>query len=661
MKVPAINKLPGMIARSRFYSVWAMCIVAMALFATTRTILLIYSLDNTDLSVAALLHIYATGALYDAAFYVYALVPVSLYLLLVPERLWSSRINQVVVHLASFATVYGLLFIAVSEIIFWEEFEVRFNFISVDYLVYRREVTDNIVESYPVALILSALLLLASLIYWKLAPHIERSLQQHQPFRSRLSATAVLWSLAAVAAASIGPELMQWSDNIYQNELSANGPHQFFSAFRHNELDYYQFYATLDDADASVTLKAEIQEPDSRVRGDGLYNIRRTIRPDNTAEKRLNIMLVMVESLSAEYLGIFGDKDDLTPNLDALSRQSLLFTRFYATGNRTTRGLEAVTLSIPPTPGRSIVKREGHATGMWSLGDILQSKGYETCFIYGGRGYFENMNTFFSGNGYDVIDQSSTASHEIGFTNAWGMSDEDLYRQAIKAADEASQRGKPFFFHVMTTSNHRPYTYPANRIDIPSGSNRAGAVKYTDWAIGDFIAQVKQKPWFEDTVFVFVADHTAGSAGKTALPLERYHIPLLVYSPANIKPGVIDKIASQIDLGPTLLAMLNMEYVSNFFGKDILAMTPDEERALVANYQHLGLYTEGRLSVSSPRKQLTQQLNPESGDPVIKAVNADNPGMHLNLAYYQSASYIYSHHMNDWTSSDRLMQARLMH
>jgi len=660
MGIPAITKLPGMTARSRFYSVWVMFIVAMVLFAMTRTLLLVYSLDNADLSISALLRIYAIGAIYDAAFYLYALVPVSMYLLLVPERLWSSRINRAAVHLLCFASVYGLLFIAVSEFIFWEEFEVRFNFISVDYLVYRREVTDNIVESYPVVLILSMLLLLAALVYWKLAPHIERSLQQHQPFRSRLSAIAVLWSLAAVAAAAVGPGLMQWSENTYQNELSANGPHQFFSAFRHNELDYYQFYATLDDAEASATLKAEIQNPDSRVAGDGLYNIRRTIRPDNAAEKRLNIMLVMVESLSAKYLGIFGDKDGLTQNLDELSKQSLLFTRFYATGNRTTRGLEAVTLSIPPTPGRSIVKREGHATGMWSLGDILQTKGYETRFIYGGRGYFDNMNAFFSGNGYDVIDQTSTPSDEIGFVNAWGMSDEDLYRQAIKAADDAWQHGKPFFFHVMTTSNHRPYTYPENRIDIPSGSNRAGAVKYTDWAIGDFIARVKQKPWFEDTVFVFVADHTAGSAGKTALPLQRYHIPLLVYSPANIKPAVIDKISSQIDLGPTLLAMLNMAYVSNFFGKDILAMTPGEERALIANYQHLGLYTEGLLSVSSPRKQLTQQLNPESAAPVIKAADADDPGMHRMLAYYQSASYIYSHHLNDWIDPDQ-QQAQLMH
>ncbi len=268
------------------------------------------------------------------------------------------------------------------------------------------------------------------------------------------------------------------------------------------------------------------------------------------------------------------------------------------------------------------------------------------------------MNAFFAENGYDVIDQTSTPSNEIGFVNAWGMADEDLYRQAGKAADKAHEKGAPFFFHVMTTSNHRPYTYPENRIDIPSGENRAGAVKYTDWAIGDFLARVRDKPWFEDTVFVIVADHTAGSAGKTALPLARYHIPLLVYSPANIKPGRVEKISSQIDLAPTLLAMLGMEYDSFFFGKDILQMTPAEERALVGNYQHLGLYTEGVLSVSSPRKKLTRQLNPESGTPQIHEVGSDDPHMRRNLAYYQGASFVYSHRLNDWDSAMRVSSGR---
>lgn len=626
-----------------------MFVIAMSIFAITRTILLVYSLDYADLSMPAIFRIYVTGGVYDVAFYAYALVPVSLYLLFVPNRMWSSRINRVIVHVVCFATVFGLLFIAVAEYVFWDEFQARFNFISVDYLVYRREVTDNIIESYPLAPIFSVLFILTSLVYVKLTPGLDRGLRQHELFRSRLSITAVLLLLPVFASATVGPALMQQSDNTCQNELSANGPHQFFSAFRQNELDYYQFYTTLDNQDASASLQSEVLAPNVRTDGTALFDIRRTIIPADSREERLNVMLVMIESLSAKYMGVFGSQDGLTPNLDRLAEQSLLFTRFYATGNRTTRGLEAVTLSIPPTPGRSIVKRLGHETGMWSLGNVFRSRGYQTAFIYGGRGYFDNMNTFFSGNGYDVIDQTTVPSDEVGFVNAWGMADEDLYKQAIKAADKSYQQGAPFFFHVMTTSNHRPYTYPGSRIDIPSGSNRAGAVKYTDWAIGNFLARAKRKPWFEDTIFVFVADHTAGGAGSTALPLKRYHIPLLVYSPGHVQPGKIAKIASQIDLGPTLLGMLNVEYDSFFLGKNILDMSPGEERALIANYQHLGLYTEGLLSVSSPRGKLVQQINPESDNPVIKEVGADNPEMHRNLAYYQGASYIYTHHLNAWS------------
>ena len=648
----SLMKLPDL-TRSRFYAVWVMFIIAMSLFAITRTVLLLYSLDYAELSIPALLRIYGIGAIYDIAFYAYALVPVSLYLLLVPNRMWTSRANRVIVHLASFATIYGLLFIAVAEYIFWDEFQARFNFISVDYLVYRQEVTDNIVESYPVGIIFSALFTLASLLYVKLSSLIDSILQKQESFRSRMSVTAVLLLLPVLASVTVGPALMQLSDNVYQNELSGNGPHQFFSAFRNNQLDYYRFYSTLADEAASAGLRAEVLGPHDKFVGTGLFNIRRTVTPVDREEKRLNVMLVMVESLSAKYLGIFGNQQGITPNLDRLSAESLLFTRFYATGNRTTRGLEAVTLSIPPTPGRSIVKRLGHESGMWSLGDVFRSKGYKTAFIYGGRGYFDNMNSFFSGNGYDVIDQTTVASDEIDFVNAWGMADEDIYKQASKAADDAYQQGAPFFFHIMTTSNHRPYTYPQGRIDILSGSNRAGAVKYTDWAIGNFLQRVKHKPWFEDTVFVFVADHTAGSAGSSALPLSRYHIPLLVYSPAHIRAGKVDKIASQIDLGPTLLAMLNMKYVSNFFGKNILEMTPAEERALIANYQHLGLYTAGLLTVNSPRGKLTKELNPESDNPVITRTGTDDPEMLDNLAFYQGASYVYAHHLNDWNSTSK--------
>jgi phosphoglycerol transferase MdoB-like AlkP superfamily enzyme len=155
------------------------------------------------------------------------------------------------------------------------------------------------------------------------------------------------------------------------------------------------------------------------------------------------------------------------------------------------------------------------------LGNVLKERGYDVRFLYGGRGYFNNMNAFFSGNGYQVIDQSSSPDKDMVFTNAWGMSDEDPYTQAIHAADQASASKQPFFFHLMTTSNHRPYTYPEGRIEIPSGSGRSGGVKYTDWAIGDFLKRAQATPWFEDTLFVIIADHTAHSAGKTDLTVNR--------------------------------------------------------------------------------------------------------------------------------------------
>jgi len=350
--------------------------------------------------------------------------------------------------------------------------------------------------------------------------------------------------------------------------LASYAHYQFFASFTNNYLDYNTFYSTLPDDQASNLLKQNVFRKTDHL---GLSNkpsslARSIITP--AGEQPLTFVLIMVESLSANYLGKFGNTEGLTPNLDRLSEQSFFFNQFYATGTRTTRGLEAVTLSIPPTPGRSIVKRLGRETGMWSLGNVLKTQGYNTQFIYGGDGYFDNMNAFFSGNGYTVIDKSNIPDDQVIFSNAWGVSDEDLFNTTLNQADKANTQGSPFFFHLMTTSNHRPYSYPAGRIDIASGSGRNGAVKYTDWAIGSFIEQAKTNPWFNNTVFVIVADHCAGSAGKTALPLDKYHIPLLIYAPAQIQSKTVNTLSSQIDLAPTILSILNVSYDSFAFCND---------------------------------------------------------------------------------------------
>tara|TARA_R110000782_G_scaffold188367_10_gene278416 strand:- start:9066 stop:11021 length:1956 start_codon:yes stop_codon:yes gene_type:complete len=636
------------INHSRFSLIFIMLVTSLIIFSCTRTFLMFISVENTELSLPALFHIYSIGATYDMAFFFYAIIPFSIYLLIVPNRLWHSKINQYFIHVICYATVYALLFLLIAEIIFWIEFQVRFNFISVDYLIYRREVTDNIMESYPVIKILALILFITSIIYWKLKNYIKQSFNTKESFINRMIIATALCLVSVFSFLIITPDLMKFSNNNFQNELAGNGPYQFFSAFRNNELDYYQFYNTVDNEVASTELKNEVKENDSEFVNNKLFDINRTISPDVATEKQYNVMMVMIESLSADFLSAFGNEKNLTPNLDELASQSLMFTKFYATGTRTTRGLEAVTLSIPPTPGRSIVKRLGREKNMWSLGNVLKSKGYDTKFLYGGRGYFENMNEFFSGNGYSIIDQSTVPDEEVGFKNAWGMADEYLYTQAINSADTAFRKETPFFYHIMTTSNHRPYTYPDNRIDIPSPGGRDGAVKYTDWAIGDFIARSKDKPWFDNTIFVFVADHTVGGAGKTDLPINRYHIPLIIYNPTHIQAERIDKISSQIDLAPTLLSILNKNYYSKAFGKNIFTMKKDEERAFIANYQHLGFYTEGIMSILSPKEKLSQKIDPENLNSIVTESDINNPHMLKTLSFYQGASYIYKHKLNEW-------------
>ncbi|MDR2838413.1 MAG: LTA synthase family protein [Azonexus sp.] len=633
-------------AQTRFLCLLGVC--WLGVFVLTRSALLFAHWDDAAASAGDLLSIYAVGAGYDLAFLLYALLPFAFYLALCPEKWQRSRFHQRFLVLLTGLVIFAMLFVAAAEWLFWDEFGVRFNFIAVDYLIYSKEVVDNIVESYPIYRLLALLAAIAIGLVWALRRPLAAALAAPSlPRAGRWRGFAFLVMVAALDMAVIGQDFPRLANsNVYQAELAANGPFQFFAAFRNNELDYRQFYATLPETEASELLRAEIAEPNARFLAADPQDIRRTI--DNPGvEERRNIVLVTVESLSAKYLGSFGNQNGLTPNLDRLRGQSLFFSNVQATGTRTDRGLEAVTLSIPPTPGRSIVKRIGRESGYGSLGQQLAAKGYDSVFVYGGRGYFDNMNAFFSGNGYRIVDQSSVPDAEMHFKNAWGMSDEDLYAQALKVADQDHAAGKPFFLHLMTTSNHRPYTYPAGRIDIPSGAGRDGAVKYTDYAIGQFLEEARQKPWFENTVFVFLADHTAGSAGREDLPVANYHIPLFIYAPGWIAPREVAALTSQIDLAPTLLGLLHMDYVSTFFGRNALLDAALPARAVIGNYQHLGLFDGENLAILSPRKVIRRHDEALAASRE-RAATLDDPLVRRAIASYQVASHAFRKGLLAW-------------
>jgi phosphoglycerol transferase MdoB-like AlkP superfamily enzyme len=258
------------------------------------------------------------------------------------------------------------------------------------------------------------------------------------------------------------------------------------------------------------------------------------------------------------------------------------------------------------------------------------------------------MNGFFGAQNYGVTDRTNFKEGLVEFENIWGVADEHLFDQVLLNIDQDVAAGKPVYAHVMTASNHVPFTYPQGRIDIPSPGKRAGGVKYADYAVGRFVEMAKKKPWFDNTIFLFVADHCARSAGKTKIPVYRYHIPAIVYAPKLIKPQRIDQLASQIDLAPTLLGMLGMAGDSRFIGRDILKTPPQEGRALLSTYQNLGYLKGDVLTVLQPKRKIEAfRVSADGTD--AQLIESDPKLTDEAIAYFQGAAILMDKHGKDGT------------
>jgi phosphoglycerol transferase MdoB-like AlkP superfamily enzyme len=622
--------------RYRFGPVLIALLLLCSASLLTRIALLLYSAGSFDWSLFNLFKVFLIGLFYDLAAASYAVIPLVLYLWIFPSRWYGKKLNRILLIAYFFVIVLTLIFNAISEWIFWEEFSVRYNFIAVDYLVYTTEVIGNIRQSYPVNTLIAILIVVSSTITYLLRKKIWESASIPMRFAKRSKFT-LLFLLAPIATYFlVNHNWKSHSRNQYVNELSGNGMYDFGFAFWHNQLDYNTFYRTLPIKDAVNTMRQLLDIPLSSEKD---LHVTRAI---NSVEKenKMNVVMISVESLSAEFLGSYGNKQGITPNMDSLAKEGLLFTNLYASGTRTVRGLEALSLCIPPTPGQSIVKRPNNKN-LFTLGSVFRSKGYSSRFIYGGYGYFDNMNEFFSQNGYEVTDRNALSEKEIHYENTWGVADEDLFTLSLKELDKDFRNNKPFFAHIMTVSNHRPYTYPEGRIDIPSHTGREGAVKYTDYAIGRFIREAKLKPWFKNTLFVIVADHCASSAGKVELPVDKYHIPMIFYSPGHIAPGKFEKLTAQIDIGPSILGLLNFSYKSKFFGQDVFKMKDEQQRAFISTYQSLGYIKNNKLIILDPNKKLgTFTPNFKTGS--SKPIPSEEWLTKEAIANYQLASYLYA-------------------
>lgn len=619
--------------KTRISLVGLLALFTIFLWTVLRLILWIYT-GPTQMTFIQSIGVFVVGFIFDLATLAFLIVPFLLVAAFIPDSWREAKWYLKVRWFIAFVMVYALGFGVVSEIVFWIEFTTRFNFIAVDYLVYTHEVIGNIMESYPIPLLLSLIALAVIFLLWIFSRSFVLD-RAHKSKSNRFVLVGLAVILPLVSAQFINLDQSHFSKNNYANELAGNGLYGFSAAFRRNDLDYAKFYATIDQAKADEILKNLAVERTAAKPSTAASNTANLALPEVFIKRPKNIVLVSVESLSAHFVGAYGSSKGLTPEIDKLAKNGVQFDRLFATGTRTVRGLEALSLGTPPIPGQAIVHRPKNDQ-LDTLGMVLRDKGFNTYFIYGGYGYFDNMNAYFKGNLHEVKDRTDFAKETIAGENIWGVADESLFGNAVDWMDQSASTGKPFFAHIMTTSNHRPYTFPEGRIDMPSGS-RDAAVKYTDYSIGQLISKAQNKSWFKDTLFVIVADHCASVAGKTQLPVAGYHIAGLMYGPDIVKPQRIGHNLSQIDIPPTLLQLTGTDPAPYFFGEPIWQQKNTDNRVFISNYQELGYYKNNDLIVLSPKQKVEAfKVDPATMESTPTEVNETLKNE--AIAFYQTAA-----------------------
>lgn len=464
------------------------------------------------------------------------------------------------------------VFIEASSAPFIKQFDARPNYLFVEYLKYPREVLVTLTGTHLAELIATtviAVLAGALAARWLLRDPGNRL---QVSWRFCLLATPVVLVAATLMIRStldhrpVNPSMAAFSQDAMVNQLPLNSPYAVIYAVYEKNRDaaFHQGrYGVLDEDKAMRIIQREAGIRPNQVL-DPTAPTLRLQRATQPRVKPLNLVIVLEESLGAEFVGSLGGKD-LTPELDRLADEGIWFKRLYATGIRSARGLEAVLSGFTPTPLQSVIKLTETQDNFFTLASLLGRHGYATSFLYGGEAHFDNMRRFFLNNGFDTVIDEGDFETPV-FHGSWGVSDEDILMRAhdsfMAAGDE------PFFSLVFTTSNHEPYDIPAGRVTPSEYGPRETTIKYADWALGRFVDAARGAAYWEDTVILIIADHNARIYGGRLVPVERFRIPGVIIG-GSIEPRRVTGITSQIDMLPTLLSLIGLNAEHPAIGRDL--------------------------------------------------------------------------------------------
>lgn len=475
------------------------------------------------------------------------------------------------------------------------EYDSRPNRLFLEYLVHPKEVIAMLLGGYKLEIALVSLVTAsAALVAWRLFRDVVRPTVGTGLF-ARVGLFALFAPLIFLGARSslqhraANPSSVAFSQDHLLNDLSLSSLYSVAYAARRmgDEADAASVYGSMAEAEIVERVRESMVTVRQRdfVADDfpTLHAQRATSSPDEP----LNLVIILEESLGAQFVGELGGAE-LAPRLGELADEGWWFEQLYATGTRSVRGIEAVVAGFLPTPARSTVKLGLSQHDFFTIADFLGERGYRTQFIYGGESHFDNMKRFFTGNGFqEVVDQDDFVDPR--FEGSWGVCDEDildrLHQELTQVGDE------PLFSLAFTVSNHSPWEFPEDGLEDPVHT-REGAVRYADHALGRFFDRAREADYWDRTLFLVVADHDSRVYGASLVPVEHFQVPALILGP-GVEPRRDRRVASQVDLAPTLLSLLGVSGVHPMVGNDLTALPNDHPGRAIMQYGANQAYMEG--------------------------------------------------------------------
>jgi phosphoglycerol transferase MdoB-like AlkP superfamily enzyme len=574
--------------------------------------------------VGGFLWLFPIGLRMDLSLLCIALFPPTLAVLILPERAGRWWKPVVASYLTSIACL--VVFFEAATFPYLAQYDGRPNRVFVDYLQYPREVFTTVWAGHALAVVCGmALVGLTGRIVWRETGRLLResarwSYTMRILLAPPLATVLVLGMRGTLARRAVNISTAAFSNDHLTNELALDSAYTVGYAVysRRNEIDPGLLYGRLPRDEAIARVRRQSLLADGAFFDPDIPLLHRQT-PLTPREHPYNLVIILEESLGAEYVGSLGGLP-LTPSLDALSEQGLFLTNLYATGTRTVRGIEATVAGMLPTTATSVVKLGLAQRDFFTIAELLRRRGYATEFLYGGASNFDNMASFLRGNGFErLFDEGSFPAD--AFHGVWGVSDEDLFRQAN--ATFQAHGDQPFFALMLSTSNHDPWEFPANRVTLyeQPPKTRNNAIRYADFALGEFFRLARQQDYFSRTVFLVVADHDTRVFGADLVPIDRFHIPGFILGP-GVEPRSLDTIASQVDLVPTLLDVMGLDCEHPMVGRDLLRMPPGTPGHAFMQYENTNAYRVGDQVVVHepyrPPKQFTYRdgrLVPTALDP----------------------------------------------